>query len=77
MLQAVEKVSDSFVREKEQLKQKLIEKLESVADESENSRLEPFKPDKKKTDDLNMLLNSLKVDVKKPKKAPEQKLAPV
>lgn len=76
MLQAVEKVSQSFKEEKKELKEKLIAKLEAVAEESETNRLEPFKPNKKKTEDLNNLLNTLKVDIKKPRKAAEPKLPP-
>ncbi|EFX71109.1 hypothetical protein DAPPUDRAFT_231561 [Daphnia pulex] len=76
MLQAVENVSKTFSKENEELKKNLVAKLESITDESEVARLEPFKPDKQKTADLNSLLNTLKVDVKKPKKkAPESHLA--
>lgn len=77
MLEAVEKVSDVFTQEKEEMKNNLIAKLEAVVEQSEKSRLEPFKPDKKKTDDLNSLLNTLKVDVstKPKKKAPESRLS--
>nr|SVE79444.1 EOG090X04UC [Daphnia magna] len=78
MLQAVEDVSNMLSQEKEALKNSLIAKLEDVADESERARLEPFKPNKQKTEDLNSLLNTLKVDGKKPKnKSPAPKLAPV
>lgn len=75
MLVAVEKISETFTQEKDKLKAKLITKLEAVAEESEKSRLEPFKPNKKKTEELNSLLNTLKVDFKKPKKTAETKLA--
>lgn len=75
MIQAVEKVSESFKEGKDELKKKLIAKLEAVADESETNRLEPFKPNKKKTEDLNNLLNTLKVDIKKPRKTADPKLA--
>ncbi len=78
MLDAVENVSKVYSQEKEELKKNLIAKLESVAVESEKNRLEPFKPNKKKTEDLNSLLNTLKVDVKsKPKKSPEPRLSPL
>lgn len=78
MLQAVEDVSNMLSKENEALKNSLIAKLEDVADESERARLEPFKPNKQKTEDLNSLLNTLKVDGKKPKnKSPAPKLAPV
>lgn len=78
MLQAVEDVSNMLSKEKEASKNSLIAKLEAVANESEMARLEPFKPNKKKTEDLNSLLNTLKVDGKKPpKKSPAPKLAPV
>nr|SVE76339.1 EOG090X04UC [Daphnia longispina] len=78
MLQAVENVAKTFSHENEELKKNLIAKLESITDESEVARLEPFKPDKQKTADLTNLLNTLKVDVKKPKKkAPESHLAAV
>lgn len=78
MLQAVENVAKTFSHENEELKKNLIAKLESITDESEVARLEPFKPDKQKTADLTSLLNTLKVDVKKPKKkAPESHLAAV
>nr|SVE75707.1 EOG090X04UC [Daphnia hispanica] len=78
MLQAVEDVSNTLSHEKEAFKNSLIEKLEAVADESEMARLEPFRPNKKKTEDLNSLLNTLKVDAKKPKnKLSAPKLAPV
>lgn len=78
MLQAVENVAKTFSHENEELKKNLIAKLESITDESEVARLEPFKPDKQKTADLTSLLNTLKVDVKKPKKkSPESHLAAV
>nr|SVE74135.1 EOG090X04UC [Daphnia barbata] len=78
MLQAVEDVSNTLSKEKEALKKSLITKLEAVADQSAMARLQSFKPDRKKTEDLNSLLNTLKVDAKKPKnKSPVPRLAPV
>nr|CAG4646203.1 EOG090X04UC [Macrothrix elegans] len=79
MLEAVEKVSESFSSSKEDVKKSLISKLEAVTTESEQSKLQPFKVKKQVSNELSSLLSTMKVDISKPKtaksKLPEQKLA--
>ena len=68
MLEAVEKVSETFTKAKQEMKQNLLSKLEAVAAESEEAKLSGFTKDVKKTENLNMLLSSLKVETPKEKK---------
>ena len=73
MLEAVEileKVSETFTKAKQEMKQNLLSKLEAVAAESEEAKLSGFTKDVKKTENLNMLLSSLKV-----KENPKEKKA--
>nr|CAG4643158.1 EOG090X04UC [Ilyocryptus agilis] len=66
MMEAVEKVAESFATAKEGMKQDLIAKLKSLEVETEEGRqgpTAPFKADERKTAHLTALLSSLKVDV--------------
>jgi hypothetical protein len=68
MLEAVEKVSETFTKAKQEMKKNLLSKLEAVAAESEEAKMSGFTKDVKKTENLNTLLSSLKVETQKEKK---------
>ena len=77
MILAVENVSNVFTKEKEEVKKKLIAKLEAVADESETNQTLPPKPDKARAKELTNLLSTLKVDASKVKRDPHPNLSDV
>jgi hypothetical protein len=68
MLEAVEKVSETFTKAKQEMKKNLLRKLEAVAAESEEAKISGFTKDVKKTENLNTLLSSLKVETQKERK---------
>lgn len=77
MHQAVENVSSTYPTKKDSMKQALLDKLEQVAKETEQAKVEPPKPNKEKAAELHSLLNTLKVEKPVSRKKPQPSLGPM
>lgn len=76
MDEAINKVSSTYAS-RDSMKQALLDKLQEVAQETEQAKVEASKLNKEKAAELRSLLNTLKVEKPERRKRPEPTLGPM